>query len=305
MLEHNVKRNREFVKSLSLLVVPMMIAPALCCGGTLYLYTVSFDPTAVSAATSVSYLSDGLLTAGGSLYPGQVTVLSSPGSGATLHPGLGAAFVSSTTFDVAFDLGGQLNWLFQADTDSIGGVGTYAFTGSQLSSGLNVYQPGGQVVVRTLASPPVIFRYTESWGATPNSAATSYSYDSPVFLGNAGVIDPAAVSLLSPPGPNAQPFPANFFLVGNNLGSGYFFDANGNSWLMTGALSPFDQPGTYAFTTADVKYFVNNVKQSDTSVEGSLSVAVITPEPGPLGLMGATLLLIGAFVVRAARHTQH
>ena len=303
MLEHDVRRKREFVKSISLLVLPMMMAPALCCGGTLYLYTVSFDPTAVSGATSVSYLSDGLLTGGGSLYPGQETVLSLPGSGATLHPGLGAGFISPSNFDVSFDLGGQLNWLFQATTDSIAGVGTYAFTGSQLSSGQNVYQPTGQIVVQTLASPPVIFRYTETWGATPNSAATSYSYDSPVFLGNSAVIDPAAVNLLSPPGPNAQPFPANFFLAGNTLGSGYFFDANGNSWLMSGAVSPFDEPGTYAYTTADVKYYVNNVLQSDTGVAGSISVAVITPEPGAFSLMGAGLLLIGSFLVRASRHT--
>ena len=146
----------------------------------------------------------------------------------------------------------------------------------------------------------------ESWGATPNSAATSFSYDSPFFLGNSAPIDPTLVKLLSPPGPNAQPYTqVSLFQAGNNLSEGYFVDPNGNSWLMNGQVSPFDYPGTYAFTSADVKYFVNNVQQSDTSVPGSISVTVITPEPEAAGLMGTGLLLIGGFLVRATRRALH
>jgi hypothetical protein len=81
-----------------------------------------------------------------------------------------------------------------------------------------------------------------------------------------------------------------------------------SAWLvpvMNGQVSPFDYPGTYAFTSADVKYFVNNVQQSDTSVPGSISVTVFTPEPEAAGLMGIGLLLIGSFLVRATRRALH
>ena len=57
---------------MSRLLAPLLIAPvicsAICSGDILCLYTIDFDPTAVSAATSVSYLSNGLLTSSASLY---------------------------------------------------------------------------------------------------------------------------------------------------------------------------------------------------------------------------------------------
>jgi hypothetical protein len=76
-------------------------------------------------------------------------------------------------------------------------------------------------------------------------------------------------------------------MVGNTQGEGYFVDGAGNSWLMSSVVSPeFDYPGTYSFTSADVPYYVNNVLQTDVgAATGSVSVAVITPEPGGMLLM--------------------
>ena len=150
---------------MSRLLAPLLIAPVICSGGILYLYTIDFDPTAVSAATSVSYLSNGLLTSSASLYRSGDGPL-------TGWRNFCAAVVGPSSFAAAFDLGGQLNWLFQATTNSIGGPGTYSFTGSQLNP-----------------------------GPTPSSAATSFSYDSPFFLGNSAPIDPTVVHLVSAPGP--------------------------------------------------------------------------------------------------------
>jgi hypothetical protein len=269
--------------------------PVFCnAGSDLYLYTVNFAPTAGSAATSVSYLSEGLLTSGMDLLPGQVTVISSPGAGATQYPGFGSGAVTPDSFAFAFDEAGSLQWTLQGATDTITGVGTYDFTSTQVTSGVNVYNPAGDVVVQQLSSPPVIFRYTESWNATPVSAPTSYIYDSPVFLTSL-LLDPNAVQLISPPGPNAQPYTqVSLFVAGNNAGEGYFVDGAGHAWLMTAAVSPaFDYPGDYTFTSADVQYYLNDVLQTDvTNATGSVSVSLITPEPGAF----AMAVLAGLFL---------
>ena len=102
------------------------------------------------------------------------------------------------------------------------------------------------------------------------------------------------VKLLFPPEPNAQPYTQVSLRRSERK---LLVDER--------QVSPFDYPGTYAFTSADVKYFVNNVQQSDTSVPGSISVTVITPEPEAASLMGTGLLLIGGFLVRATRRALH
>ena len=286
------------------LLLSTLSVPAICNAGSLYLYTINFDPTPASQETSVSYLSESLITSSAEVIPGQVTVISSPGPGATPYPGVGFGIASPNSFDFAFNQGGSLQWLFQGNTDPITGVGTYDFSSSQLSSGLNVYNPAGDVVVQQLAAAPVIYQYTESWDATSLSAPTSFIYDSPVFLPQSVSPDPDEIQMIAGPGAGAQPYAhGGFFLAGNTLAEGYFLDGAGNSWLMSSLVSPdFDYPGTYSFASAEVQYIANNALQADvTDATGSVSVTVITPEPRGIALAAVAFL----FFILATRRRIH
>lgn len=279
-----------------------LIAPVVCSASSLYLYTINFDATAGSAATSVSYLSEGIAS-DGQIVPGQETVLSLPGVGATQHLGTNYASVTTSFVSAVFDLGGSIHWIFTASTDTITGVGTYLFTSGELSGTAGPHAVTGDVVVQQLATPPVIYRYTETWNATADSAATSFSYDSPVFLGGNTPVSGSDINPISVPGPNAQPSPALVYLVGNSLQEGYFADSNGNNWLMRASVPTFYFPGTYDFVTADVLKTATGGAQTDLAATGSVSVAVIapttTPEPGGLALVGLSGLFFAGLAVRA------
>jgi len=263
----------------------------------LYLYTYQFDPTPASLATTITYLSSGLITGNVSLYPGQTTVVAPPGAGATQYPGLGSGYISANSFAPAFNVGGALAFIFQESTAVINGTGIYPFLSSQLSAGTSIYFPTGRVTVQQLAAPPQIFRYIETWNATPGTALTQYYYDSPIFLAGSIPIDPTLVQVTRSPAPGAQPTQALLFLAGNSNTEAYFTNPAGTGYFFTGNVTPqFDYPGTYSLTSADVKIFNGNLVTDYLNATGSLQVLVLaTPEPSVFVLASAGLCAIALY----------
>lgn len=199
-------------------------------------------------------------------------------------------------------MNGGLQWLLQANTNTITGPGTYSILGGQTQNGFTSYVASGKVIVQQLATPPSIFRYTETWNATAVSSKTVFTYDSPVFITGFLPLDGSQVNTLSPPSANAQ---ATGFLfgVGNGIGEGYYLTPDGTQYFMTGYINtPFLDLGTYVFDTADFKKFGTDESVLDfPNVGGSVNVQQIqvTPEPGTLGLLGAGIVFLAG--VRARR----
>jgi hypothetical protein len=291
------------IKSLAFL---FLVAPALLQADALYLYTIDFDATQVTAATSVSYLSVGTLPGNSQQFlPVQSTVITLPSVFATQTPGTGAGSVSSSEFGLDFILNGN-NLLFLGDTSTnIMGPGTYDFSYSNLSyiDGQN-YTPGGQVVVTQVAAPSLYFRYTESWNATAYSAATSYYYDSPVFLVNGDNIGYDPTGVLSLPGPGAAPnLVANDFTFSQQAAGGYFTDNSGNAWFFSGATaSPITTTGTFNIVNGSLYYDGTTV--NDTGTVRVSYAAASTPEPGSLWLFLAGVLWLSAYTFRRS-HRSH
>lgn len=291
--EHNLAN---IMNKFLALLTTAIFWPSVCAAGPLYLYTYQFDPTPHSLATTISYLSDGLIASAGNLYPGQTTVISAPGVGATQYPGLGSGNISQSGFAQAFNtIGGTLGWIFQETSAVISGTGVYPFLGGQLSAGFNVDPVTGNVTVQQLAVAPQTFRYLSTFNATPGSAATQFYYDSPVFLPGFNAIDPSLVQLVSPPAPGAQPdTQTQLYGAGNSAEEGYFKTANGTGYFFVGNFTkPFDIPGTYNFTSANIQIITGTRTTTYSNATGSLQLLVLTtPEPSVFAMASAGLCAI-------------
>ena len=223
------------------LLCALVLFPAGAHASPLYLYTINFDPTPISAFTSVSYLTqtlqNGTVT---NFTPGESTVLSLPGQGAVPYPGNGAGSISNAYASLAFNRNNSLTWLFEGDTAAnITGAGTYPFSQTFLSTALDpatTYHPTGDVVVQELATPPTIFRYTETWNATGQTPGASFYYDSPVIID--GFLPLLGTDIHSVKLPAAGTYPysqGSLFGVGNTLAEGLLCQQRGRLLLLYGA----------------------------------------------------------------------
>lgn len=125
----------------------------------------------------------------------------------------------------------------------------------------SIYYPTGLVTVQQLTAPPQIFRYVETWNATPGTELTQFYYESPIFLAGSVSIDPTLVQVTKSSAPEAQPYTQGLlFLAGNSNTEGYFTNPAGTGYFFTGNVTPnFDYPGTYSLTSADGKIFNGNL----------------------------------------------